>query len=192
MNAAIYARKSTEQRGVTDENKSVTRQIENAREFAASQGWTVKDAHVFVDDGISGTETGKRVGFMRMLAAAEARGGSPFSVVIVSDDTRFARTVADGPHFMKRFYEADVLVWSYLLKKCITPLTDEEQLHGVINFYSGQKLTRASSGKSTEAGVRVFCAVTSSAGVCSATTTGTSSPRTRTRTAMTSSRIPSV
>ena len=35
MNAAIYARKSTEQAGVADDQKSVTRQIEHARAYAA-------------------------------------------------------------------------------------------------------------------------------------------------------------
>ena len=35
MNAAIYARKSTAQEGVADEQKSVTRQTEMARAYAA-------------------------------------------------------------------------------------------------------------------------------------------------------------
>ena len=39
MNAAIYARKNTAQDGVADEQKSVTRQTELAREFAGSKGW---------------------------------------------------------------------------------------------------------------------------------------------------------
>ena len=41
MIAAVYARKSTEQNGVGDEEKSVTRQIEHARAYAARKGWTV-------------------------------------------------------------------------------------------------------------------------------------------------------
>ena len=41
MNAAIYARKSTEQTGADADAKSVERQIENARAFAASKGWRV-------------------------------------------------------------------------------------------------------------------------------------------------------
>jgi DNA invertase Pin-like site-specific DNA recombinase len=41
--AAIYARKSTEQFGVDAEQKSVERQIDNARAFAAAKGWTVDD-----------------------------------------------------------------------------------------------------------------------------------------------------
>jgi hypothetical protein len=59
MIAAIYARKSTDQT-VADEAKSVTRQIESARAYAAKQGWTVAEEHVYSDDGISGAEFLKR------------------------------------------------------------------------------------------------------------------------------------
>jgi DNA invertase Pin-like site-specific DNA recombinase len=52
--AAIYARKSTEQAAVADEQKSVARQIEHARAYAERKGWNVPDDLVFVDDGISG------------------------------------------------------------------------------------------------------------------------------------------
>ncbi len=41
MRAAVYARKSTEQTGVAAEARSVTRQIENAKAYAESKGWTV-------------------------------------------------------------------------------------------------------------------------------------------------------
>lgn len=41
MIAAIYARKSTEQNGVAEDAKSVTRQIEHAKAYAAKKGWTV-------------------------------------------------------------------------------------------------------------------------------------------------------
>ena len=58
MIAAIYARKSTEQNGVGDEEKSVTRQIEHAKAYAAKKGWAVAEDHIYVDDGISGAEFG--------------------------------------------------------------------------------------------------------------------------------------
>jgi len=51
MIAAIYARKSTDQSDVADEQKSVARQIDHARQYAKKKGWTVADAHVYVDDG---------------------------------------------------------------------------------------------------------------------------------------------
>src|SRR5215472_11082595 len=41
MIAAIYARKSTDQNGVGDEDKSVTRQIEHTKAYAEKKGWTV-------------------------------------------------------------------------------------------------------------------------------------------------------
>ena len=54
MHAAIYARKSTEQNGASDELRSVARQVQNGRAFAKANGWFVADEHVYVDDGISG------------------------------------------------------------------------------------------------------------------------------------------
>ena len=42
MLAAIYSRKSTDQ-NVSDEEKSVTRQVEHARAFAKKKGWTVEE-----------------------------------------------------------------------------------------------------------------------------------------------------
>jgi DNA invertase Pin-like site-specific DNA recombinase len=53
MVAAIYARKSTDQTGVADEQRSVTRQIDHARSYAKARGWTVVDEHIYVDDGIT-------------------------------------------------------------------------------------------------------------------------------------------
>jgi DNA invertase Pin-like site-specific DNA recombinase len=69
MIAAIYARKSTEQNNVADEQKSVVRQVEHARQYAPSKGWIVDEAHVYVDDGISGGEFANRPGFLRLMNA---------------------------------------------------------------------------------------------------------------------------
>ena len=56
MIAAIYARKSTPQPGVSDEHKSVARQVEHARRYAQERGWIVDEAFIFVDDDITGAE----------------------------------------------------------------------------------------------------------------------------------------
>jgi hypothetical protein len=48
MIAAIYCRKSTDQTGVADEQKSVARQVEHARAYAQRKGWTVADNCVYV------------------------------------------------------------------------------------------------------------------------------------------------
>jgi DNA invertase Pin-like site-specific DNA recombinase len=72
MITAIYVRKSTEQ-NVSDEGKSVTRQIEHARAYAARKGWTIDEAHVYADDGMSGAEFVKQRGLNALLAAMRQR-----------------------------------------------------------------------------------------------------------------------
>jgi site-specific DNA recombinase len=79
MNTAIYARKSTDQSGVVDEQKSVARQIEHARAYAVRKGWIVDESCVFVDDGISGAEFANRPGFLRLMNTLKPR--PPFQVL---------------------------------------------------------------------------------------------------------------
>jgi DNA invertase Pin-like site-specific DNA recombinase len=90
--AAIYCRKSTEQNGVADDQKSVSRQIEHARQYAARKGWTVADDAIFVDDGISGAEFANRPGFLRLMNALKPR--PPFDVLVMSEESQ-ARTRSD-------------------------------------------------------------------------------------------------
>jgi DNA invertase Pin-like site-specific DNA recombinase len=73
MIASIYARKSTDQSAVADDQKSVARQVEHARSYATSKGWNVLDEHVYVDDGISGAEFANRPGFLRLMNALKPR-----------------------------------------------------------------------------------------------------------------------
>jgi DNA invertase Pin-like site-specific DNA recombinase len=89
MIAAIYARKSTEQNGVGDEEKSVTRQIEHAQVHAAKKGWIVHEEYIYVDDGISGAEFVKRPGFLRLMNALKPK--PPFQVLIMSEESRLGR-----------------------------------------------------------------------------------------------------
>ena len=47
MIGAVYCRKSNEQTGIAYEQKSVSRQLEHARQYAERKGWTVSDEHVY-------------------------------------------------------------------------------------------------------------------------------------------------
>ena len=69
MIAAIYARKSNGQQGVEEEEKSVQRQIDHAKDYAARKGWNVQDDGIFIDDGVSGIEFVKRPGFLRLMTS---------------------------------------------------------------------------------------------------------------------------
>ncbi len=94
--AAIYARKSTEQTGMTDKEKSVTRQVEHSTAFAKSMSWHVAEEHIYVDDGISGAEFVKRPGFIRLMNALKPTpprcGTKP-----TSDGSTFANSISERP-----------------------------------------------------------------------------------------------
>jgi DNA invertase Pin-like site-specific DNA recombinase len=111
MIAAIYARKSTEQ-NVSDEEKSVTRQVEHARAFAAAKGWTVAEKHVYADDGISGAEFVKRPGFLRLMNALKPR--APFEILIMSEGSRLGREQIEPAYALKQLVQAGVRVFFYL------------------------------------------------------------------------------
>lgn len=112
MIVAIYARKSTDQSGVADEAKSVTRQIEHAREYARRKGWTADDAFVFVDDGISGAEFANRPSFVRLMSALKPR--PPFQALVMSEESRLGREAIETAYALKQLITAGVRVFFYL------------------------------------------------------------------------------
>src|SRR5215469_2471381 len=112
MIAAIYARKSTEQNGVGDEDKSVTRQIEHAKAYAAKRGWTIADEHIYVDDGISGAEFVKRPGFLRLMNALKPKPA--FQVLIMSEESRLGREQIETAYALKQLITAGVRIFYYL------------------------------------------------------------------------------
>src|SRR5215831_17783550 len=112
MIAAIYGRKSTEQNGVGDEEKSVTRQIEHAKSYAARKGWLVEDDHVYVDDGISGAEFFKRPGFIRLMNTLSPR--PRFQVLVMSEESRLGREQIETAYALKQITDAGVRVFFYL------------------------------------------------------------------------------
>src|SRR5581483_4210685 len=112
MTAAIYARKSTEQSGVGDEERSVARQIAHARLYAERKGWTVVDQHLYVDDGISGAEFARRPGFLRLMNALKPRPG--FQILIMSEESRLGREAIETAYALKQLVTAGVRVFFYL------------------------------------------------------------------------------
>jgi len=108
MIAAIYARKSTDQSDVADEQKSVARQIDHARQYAKKKGWTVADAHVYVDDGISGGEFLRRPGFIRLMTSLKPK--PPFQALIMSEESRLGREAIETAFALKQLITAGVLL----------------------------------------------------------------------------------
>ncbi len=111
MIAALYARKSTEQR-VTDDAKSVTRQVELARDFTTSKGWQVAEEHVYRDDGISGAEFKDRPGLASLLLAVKS-SPRPFDVVVAMDESRLGRDQFQTAYVLHQIADAGVQLWYY-------------------------------------------------------------------------------
>ena len=112
MIAAAYCRKSTEQGGLADEDKSVGRQSAHARAYAVKRGWTLADEYIYVDDGVSGAEFVKRPGFIRLMNALEPR--PPFQVLIMSEESRLGRESIETGWALKQIMDAGVRVFFYL------------------------------------------------------------------------------
>ena len=112
MTAAIYARKSTEQNGVSEDQKSVARQIEHAKDYAKQKGWRVAEGHTYSDDGISGAEFAKRPGLMRLLAALKPK--PTFQTLIVSEESRLGRESIETAYVIKQLVTAGVRLFFYL------------------------------------------------------------------------------
>lgn len=112
MIAAIYARKSTDQSSVADEARSVSRQVEHAKAYATGKGWSVDEACVYVDDGISGAEFANRPGFVRLMASLKPR--PPFQVLVMSEESRLGREAIETAYALKQLVTAGVRVWFYL------------------------------------------------------------------------------
>jgi site-specific DNA recombinase len=110
--AAIYARKSTDQSDVAADQKSISRQIEHAKAFAAKKGWIVDDRWLFTDDGISGAEFAARPGYVRLLNALKPR--PPFGILIVAELSRLGREQLETGFAVKQLSQAGVKIFSYL------------------------------------------------------------------------------
>src|SRR4051812_4323843 len=90
--AAIYARISKDDGDGRSE--SVQLQIKKAREFAAANGWSVSEEHIFKDEGISGAEYVNRPGLHQLMASVPKRGKPPFEFLILSEASRLGRDTA--------------------------------------------------------------------------------------------------
>jgi site-specific DNA recombinase len=121
---------------VAEEAKSVKLQVDNARDYAIRQGWTVADEHVFIDDGISGAEFEKRPGFTRMMRALEP--SAPFARLIVSEQKSIGREMAKVPYIIKKLTLAEVKVYEYVHGRCLTPRTPTDKLLSVVQSYSDE------------------------------------------------------
>lgn len=105
MRTAVYTRFSSDQQRVT----SLEDQLRVCREYAARQGWTWQDAHVYQDAGVSGASIEGRLGLRALLTAA-AVTPRPFDVLLVDDSSRVSRDLSDAIRILQLLKFAGVRV----------------------------------------------------------------------------------
>jgi DNA invertase Pin-like site-specific DNA recombinase len=125
--AAIYARKSNEQKGVHEDAKSVSLQIKRCRECASIHGWSIEDAHIYQDDAISGAEFERRPGFMALLDAIKQKP-VPFDVLVISEQSRIGREMMETGYYFKKINEAGVTIFTYLDGRALAFDTPHQRL----------------------------------------------------------------
>lgn len=133
MRAAIYARKSNDDDNKGQDNKSVTRQVAHAKAYAVKNGWTVDDEHIYVDDGISGTEYVKRSGLQRLLSEL-----NQFDVVVASENSRIGRDQYGNSYVFKKFKENDVQLFFYLSDEQLKYDTAIDQFMANVESFASQ------------------------------------------------------
>jgi DNA invertase Pin-like site-specific DNA recombinase len=151
MIAAIYARKSTDQSDRHEDAKSVARQIEGARDYAARRGWSAADAHVYEDDGVSGAEFGERRPGLQALLAAAGQPPCPFDGLIVSEQSRLGRETIRTLAVIQQIQEAGIRIFSYLDDREITLEDDADEVQEFIRSWSSSQERRKASQRTREA-----------------------------------------
>ncbi len=137
ITAAIYSRKSNLQEGLDEQEKSVARQVEHAKAYAATHGWTVADEHVYSDDGISGVEFEDRPGLQRLLAALKPK--PPFRALVMSEPSRLGREQFETGYLLKRIHEAGIEIHYYLSGKKAALGRAIEKLMASVESYSSEQ-----------------------------------------------------
>src|SRR5262245_12741172 len=151
MIAAVYARRSTDQ-NVADEAKSVTRQVEHARAYAARKGWRVADEHVYQDDKISGAAFAKRPGFVRLMTALRPRPA--FDVLIMSEESRLGREQIEVAYALKQLAQAGVRTFLYLEDRERTLDSPTDKLLMSVAAYADEMEREKARQRTTDAMLR--------------------------------------
>ncbi len=89
--AAAYIRVSTE-----DQTEySPDAQLVEIRKFAKREGFIIPEAHIYIDEGITGRKTAKRDAFNQMIGTAKTKP-KPFDAILLWKFSRFARNREDS------------------------------------------------------------------------------------------------
>lgn len=101
LRVAAYARVSTDK---DDQANSLDNQRTYFSKYITQhEGWQL--VNVFYDEGISGTQTKKRKGFMEMIAEAES---GEIDLIITKEVSRFARNTVDTLSYTRELKNSEL------------------------------------------------------------------------------------
>ena len=143
MVAGCYARKSTDESDKAADAKSVARQVQRAKEYAAKKGWRFDHDLVFTDDGISGAEFRTRAGLNRLLETV--KGTHKLNVLIVSEQSRLGRDTIRTLALIQALRDADVRIFSYLEDKEISVDDEMAEIEQFMKSWAGASERRKAS-----------------------------------------------
>lgn len=153
--AATYIRVSTE-----DQTEfSPDAQLFEIRKFAASHGYIIPNEFIFVDDGISGKNTGKRPHFNRMIGVAKQKP-KPFDAILLWKFSRFARNREDSVVFksmLRRELGIDVISISEPLSDDKMSIIMEAMIEAMDEYYSinlAEEVKRGMTEKARRGGLQ--------------------------------------
>ncbi len=143
MVAGCYARKSTDEGDKAADAKSVARQVQRAKEYAAKKVWRFDDDLVFTDDGISGAEFRTRAGLNRLLETV--KGPHKLNALIVSEQSRLGRDTIRTLALIQALTDADVRIFSYLEDKEISVDDEMAEVEQFMKSWAGASERRKAS-----------------------------------------------
>lgn len=132
--AALYIRVSTNDQ--TEFSPDAQRRA--LLEYAKRNSMIVEHEHIFIDEGISGTNAKKRPAFQQMIATAKKKP-APFDVILVHKFDRFARSREDSVVYkslLKRECNVNVVSITEQLEDDKFSVILEAMLEAMAEYYS--------------------------------------------------------
>ena len=146
MRCAIYVRKSNDDNFKDKENKSVARQVEQAKNYILKKGWQVLEDHIYTDDDISGAEFQNRPSFHRLLNNLKE-----FDCLVMSESARFGRDMIRTAYYLSDILDSDTKIFYYMTDEEEKADTPERKLMITVKSYASEVERQKASQRARDA-----------------------------------------
>ena len=133
---AVYARKSNED-ARSEDAKSVTRQVEQARRYVERHGGEALEDQVYVDDEVSGAEFRSRAGLLRFMDTL--KNGRGFNALVTMESSRLGREQIESQYTLKQITDAGCRVFYYLTGEEAKLDTSLDKIMSSLKFFADEQ-----------------------------------------------------